>query len=70
VYPFSDAERARVEAMKRDGFVGSADVVAAKLRALGSALALDEVVMLTWASDPAARRRSYELLAKEMGGAA
>ncbi len=69
-YPFSDAERARVTAMKRDGFVGSAASVAEKLRALGRALSLDEVVLLTWASDPAARRRSYELLAKEMGGAA
>jgi luciferase family oxidoreductase group 1 len=65
-YPFTDAERARVETMKRDGFVGSARHVADKLRVLGKALDLDEVVVLTWASDPAARRKSYELLAQEM----
>lgn len=47
--------------------VGSAPEVGARLRALASRLALDEIVVITWAHDPAARRRSYQLLAAEFG---
>ena len=39
--------------------------VAAKLRALAESLQVDELVVITWAHDAAAQRRSYEILAKE-----
>ena len=45
--------------------VGSGPQVAAKLRALADTLGVDELVVITWTHDPAARRRSYELLARE-----
>jgi alkanesulfonate monooxygenase SsuD/methylene tetrahydromethanopterin reductase-like flavin-dependent oxidoreductase (luciferase family) len=47
--------------------VGNAARVAGQLRALADALALDEIVVNTWTCDPAVRRRSYELLAREFG---
>ena len=37
------------------------------MRALAAELQLDELVVNTWAHDPAVRRRSYALLAAEFG---
>ena len=37
------------------------------MRALADSLGLDELVVNTWAHDPAVRRRSYALLAREFG---
>ena len=34
------------------------------LRALAERLGIDEIVVITWTWDPAAQRRSYELLAR------
>jgi luciferase family oxidoreductase group 1 len=64
---FTEAEWPVVEAMRKKAFVGSAARVAGQLRALADALALDEIVVNTWACDPAVRRRSYALLAREFG---
>lgn len=63
-HAYDDADRARIEAMRRRAFVGTGDAVIAKLRALASELALDELVVNTWTFDHAARVRSYELLAE------
>ena len=41
--------------------------VASRLRELAQRLELHEIVINTWTYDPAARRRSYELLAAEFG---
>ncbi|HWH83897.1 MAG TPA: LLM class flavin-dependent oxidoreductase, partial [Burkholderiaceae bacterium] len=54
-----------VEAMRAKAFVGDAAQVGAQLRALAEELQLDEIVVNTWAHDPAVRRRSYALLARE-----
>ncbi len=62
---FTEAEWAIVEPMRRKAFVGSATQVAHKLRALAEALGLDELVINAWTHNPAVRRRSYELLARE-----
>jgi len=62
---FTAEETASLTPMRRRAFVGSASTVGAKLRALAAQLRLDELVVNTWAHDPAARRRSYELLARE-----
>jgi alkanesulfonate monooxygenase SsuD/methylene tetrahydromethanopterin reductase-like flavin-dependent oxidoreductase (luciferase family) len=56
-----------VEPVRRKAFVGTARQVGVRLRALAAELQLDELVVNTWAHDPAARRRSYELLAQEVG---
>lgn len=61
---FGAAELPTVEAMRRKAFVGSADEVASKLKALAAQLDLDELVVNTWTHDPAVRRHSYQLLAQ------
>jgi len=62
---FTPEELATLAPMRRKAFVGSAATVGAQLRRLAAELALDELVVNTWAHDPAVRRRSYELLARE-----
>ena len=54
-----------IEAMRHKAFVGTAEQVGAQLRALAQELQLDEIVINTWAHDPAVRRHSYALLARE-----
>jgi luciferase family oxidoreductase group 1 len=63
-YPFTDADRVRIDAIRASALYGSADVVAAKLRAVGEAHGVDEIAILTATHDPRARVRSYELLAE------
>jgi luciferase family oxidoreductase group 1 len=62
---FAPADMPTVEDMRRKAFVGSAQRVADKLRALAAELKLDELVINTWAYDPHVRRVSYALLARE-----
>jgi luciferase family oxidoreductase group 1 len=65
-YPYSEAERAVIRDMRDKALVGTADKVAGMLRALAALLQLDEIVINTWTFDPAARERSYELLAQAL----
>ncbi len=62
---FSQEELAQLAPMHSKSFVGSAATVGAKIRKLASDYGLDELVVNTWAHDPAVRRRSYALLANE-----
>ena len=64
---FTAEEWPTVEGMRRKAFVGTAAEVGVQLRALGEELQLDEIVVNTWAHDPAVRRHSYTLLAQEFG---
>ncbi|MGH6625445.1 MAG: LLM class flavin-dependent oxidoreductase [Burkholderiaceae bacterium] len=64
---YSAEEQLQLEGLRRHALVGSAAQVGARLRALASSLELDELVIITWAHDPAVRRRSYQLLASEFG---
>ena len=66
-HTYTDAEWPTIEAMRAKAFVGTAAEVGAKMRAVASALGLDEIVVNTWAFDPAVRRKSYALLAREFG---
>lgn len=63
--PYSPAEQMQADQLRRTALVGSGPQVAEKLRALAKALDVEELVVITWAHDPAARRRSYELLAAQ-----
>ncbi len=63
-YPYTDAERAVVERLRKKAFVGTGGQVADKLNELANQLDLDELVVVTWTYDTASRHRSYELLAK------
>jgi luciferase family oxidoreductase group 1 len=65
-YRYSDAELARIERMRGRALYGTPGVVGAKLRALAAEHGVEEVAILTTLHDPAARRRSYTLLATEM----
>jgi luciferase family oxidoreductase group 1 len=69
-FEVTEAERARVERMRERAFIGTAGQVGARLRELAAALQVGELAVVTWSHDPAARRRSYELLAAEFGLAA
>lgn len=64
---FSVDEMRIVEPMRERAFVGSGLQVADKLRRLSTELALDELVINSWAHNPAVRRHSYALLAREFG---
>jgi luciferase family oxidoreductase group 1 len=62
-YPYTDSERATIEALRRKAIVGTGSAVAERLTQLAQHSALDEIVVVTWTHDPDARHRSYELLA-------
>lgn len=64
---YSPAEQLQQAEFRRRALVGSAAQVGRRLRALAQELELDELVIITWTHDAAARRRSYELLAREFG---
>jgi luciferase family oxidoreductase group 1 len=64
-HPLGETERARIERMREDAFIGTPDRVAARLRALAESMNVQELAIVTWAHDPDARRRSYALLAEE-----
>ena len=64
---FSAEEWPTIETMRRKAFVGTAAEVGLQLRTLSEELQLDEIVVNTWAHDPAVRRHSYTLLAQEFG---
>ena len=66
-YPYTDAQRVRIESMRRRAFVGTAVEVKARLTELADRLGLEELVVVTWTHDPAPRHRSYELLADAFG---
>jgi alkanesulfonate monooxygenase SsuD/methylene tetrahydromethanopterin reductase-like flavin-dependent oxidoreductase (luciferase family) len=57
--------RAVLDRLNRRALIGSASQIAKKLNELATRLSLDELVINTWTFDPAARLRSYLLLAKE-----
>jgi luciferase family oxidoreductase group 1 len=64
---FTERERAHVERLKERAIWGTAARVGTRLRVLAAELEVDEVAILTTVHDPAARRRSYTLLAEEFG---
>jgi len=63
-HPYTEADRSIIQRLRERAIVGSAEQVASKLRELATAFGLDEIVINTWTYDPAARQRSYELIAE------
>lgn len=63
-YPYTDAQHATIESLRRKAIVGTGAQVAEQLTELAQQLKLDELVIVTWTYDPAPRRRSYELLSE------
>ncbi len=66
-YPYTSAERAQIQATRDRLIAGSPQTVRAKLCRLSSLAQTDEVMVTTFVHDPAARRRSYTLLAEAFG---
>lgn len=64
---FSQTELAELAPLRRRALVGTGEQVAQGLRRLADELGLDEIVINTWAHDPAVRRHSYALLAQQFG---
>ena len=64
---FDAAEAQSLAPMRARAFVGSPATVRERILRLVEAFALDEVVINTWAHDPAVRRTSYALLADAFG---
>jgi luciferase family oxidoreductase group 1 len=66
-HPFTDDQLARNAKMRKHHAIGTPEVVAAKLHELADSYETDELLLLTITHDPAARRRSYELVAEACG---
>ena len=66
-YPYTDAEHAHIERIAERAIFGTPAMVARKLREIAGECGVQEVAVLTAAHDPAARRLSYTLLAREFG---
>ncbi len=64
---FDAAEEQGLASMRARAFVGSAKTVSERIVRLAETFQLDEVVINTWAHDPAVRRTSYALLAETFG---
>ncbi len=64
---YAPEDQAIVDALRRKAFAGTAERVAQRLRDEAGRLALDEIVVVTWTFDPAARMRSTTLLARALG---
>jgi len=64
---YSPAEAQEARMLRERAIVGSAAQVRDRLLRLAAELGVDEMVITTWTWDPAAQRRSYELLAEAFG---
>jgi luciferase family oxidoreductase group 1 len=64
---FTLDEKAQAEKIKQLAFIGQAPEVAEKIHALATELQVNEVAITSYAHDPAVRRNSYSLLAREFG---
>lgn len=64
--PWTQAEEAYRQQLRRGALVGTGEQVAGRLRALARDLQVEELVVITWTWEPFAQRRSYELLARAL----
>lgn len=69
-YPYTPAERARIEQGRDKLHVGAPDTLRARLGALAEAVRADELMIVTAIPDRAARHESYRLLAEAWTGTA
>jgi luciferase family oxidoreductase group 1 len=66
-HPYTEAERARIDRMCTEAFVGTGPRVAERITELATRLNVQEMAVVTWAHDEAVRHTSYRLLAEAMG---
>ena len=60
---YSPSEQHEAAVLREQAIVGSATQVRDRLLSIAEDMQVDELVVVTWTWDPAAQRRSYELLA-------
>ena len=66
-YPYTEHEASRIAEFRRQAFVGTGAQVAQRIADLAKQLNVQEMAVVTWATDEQARRKSYRLLAETMG---
>ena len=66
-HDYSDLERARIEALRRQAILGTGDAVVQQLRGLAAGLGVEDVAILTTVAEPEARRQSYALISAAAG---
>jgi alkanesulfonate monooxygenase SsuD/methylene tetrahydromethanopterin reductase-like flavin-dependent oxidoreductase (luciferase family) len=66
-YTYTEAERARMEQFRANAFIGTGAQAAERIGELAKRLDVAEMAVVTWATDEAARHKSYRLLAEAMG---
>jgi len=66
-YSFTDAERARLPALRARAIFGTPEIVRDRLCAVAADHQVDEVALVTAVHDPVARRRSFELISGAFG---
>jgi len=64
-YDYTPAERAKLERDRQRALIGTPAELGVRLRELAASLKVQELVILTWTHDPAAKLKSYQLLAEE-----
>jgi luciferase family oxidoreductase group 1 len=66
-YPYTEAEKAQLADYQRRAFIGTGPRVVERIAELAKQLNVQEMAVVTWAYDEAARHRSYHLLAEAAG---
>jgi luciferase family oxidoreductase group 1 len=66
-YPYTAAERARLAEYRARAFVGTGAQVIERIAELARRLDVQEMAVVTWATDEAVRHKSYRLLAQAAG---
>jgi luciferase family oxidoreductase group 1 len=69
-HPATEVEAARLAEFRKKAFVGTGSHVAERIADLAKELNVQEMAVVTWAYDEAARHRSYRLLAQALGSEA
>lgn len=62
---YTEGDRRRLDELRSTAFIGDPKQVAGRLKSTATTLGVQDLVVLTWAYDAEARRRSYTLLAEE-----
>lgn len=62
-YPYTAEDLARIQARRTKQFIGTPEAIRERLGRFVSETGLDELMVTTIVHDPAARQRSFELLA-------
>ena len=64
---YTPMEQARIAELRREALVGTSQQVAARIRELALRMDVQEMAVVTWTYDEAARHTSYRLLADALG---